>query len=211
MVGDERSLLPESWREGPARYEEPDEDYLWLRDHEECGDRRGELRVDLVDISRPTSLTLSARRSNGELRPVRDPQSGWNCSCFAPAHSPAQYLYLLFNDPSSEPLTNRVFNTEGHPLSLPIAHLRSPPPARRSLHRNENAFCPVYGPAKLGGGLVVGIEKRPDYEYARQLVFGPGEDGRVIEDQDSIGWWEGGFCPIPSVPRYASPPTFLVQ
>ncbi len=57
----------------------------------------------------------------------------------------------------------------------------------------------------LGGGLVVSIERRADYEYARQLVFGPGVDGRVIEDQEKVNWWEGGYCAVPTVPRHVHP------
>ena len=115
---------------------------------------------------------------------------------------PLKYLYLLFDPTPSRPSSNLVYNTEGHPLSLPYSLLRPPPPPRRALHRGENAFCPIYEPEKLGGGLIVGIERRADYEYARQLVFGPGVDGRAVESQKPVCWWEGGFCAVPVVPRH---------
>jgi hypothetical protein len=37
----------------------------------------------------------------------------------APAHTPKQYLYLLFCDDDVLPLDEWVFNTEAHPLPLP--------------------------------------------------------------------------------------------
>ena len=52
---------------------------------------------------------------------------------------------------------------------------------------------------------MVGIERRSDYEYARQLVFGAGVDGRVAEDQKRVSWWESGFCSVPTVPRHVIP------
>ncbi|ORY31990.1 glycoside hydrolase [Naematelia encephala] len=114
-----------------------------------------------------------------------------------------KYLYLLFDDQNSTPLSNRVFSTEGHPLFLPYNLTKPSSAIRRELHRGENLVCPVYEPPVLGGGLVVGIERRPDYEYARHLVFGSGVDGRAAEDQHRTQWWEGGFCPIPSVPKFS--------
>jgi hypothetical protein len=71
------------------------------------------------------------------------------------------------------------------------------------MHRGEDLFCPAYEPPTLGG-LVVGIERRLDYEYARSLVFGWGVDGRVIEDKESVQWWEGGFCSLPLAPTFVS-------
>lgn len=68
------------------------------------------------------------------------------------------------------------------------------------LRRGENVQCPTYRPPTLGG-LVVGIEQRQDYEYARSLVYGPGVDGRA-EEQGQVHWSEYGFCAVPSVPRY---------
>ena len=55
----------------------------------------------------------------------------------------------------------------------------------------------------LGGGLVVGIEQREDYEYARSLVFGPGVDGRAEED-GQVFWSEYGVCRVPIAPRFVS-------
>jgi mannosidase alpha-like ER degradation enhancer 1 len=71
------------------------------------------------------------------------------------------------------------------------------------MHRGENLWCPIYEPPTLGG-LVVGIERRADYEYARSLVFGWGVEGRVIEDMQRVRWWEGGYCPWPSAPKFVS-------
>jgi len=74
--------------------------------------------------------------------------------------------------------------------------------ARRVLHRGENVQCPVYKPPTLNG-IVVGIEQRRDYEYARSLVFGPGVEGRA-EENGRVHWSESGFCEIPTVPRFVS-------
>lgn len=113
-----------------------------------------------------------------------------------------QYLYLLFEDTPSTHLSNQVFTTEGHPLSMPVSMQKSPSAARRVLHRGEDLQCPMYRPPTLGG-LVVGIEQRRDYEYARSLVYGPGVDGRV-EEHGRVHWSEHGFCEVPSVPRFVS-------
>jgi mannosidase alpha-like ER degradation enhancer 1 len=78
------------------------------------------------------------------------------------------------------------------------------------MHRGEDLFCPAYEPPTLGG-LVVGIERRVDYEYARSLVFGWGVDGRVIEDKESVHWWEGGFCSLPSAPTFVSRQTLVTS
>ena len=160
----------------------------------------GEVRAHLSE-SLCGSERAVARRQDGELRPVRNTKSAY-CHASGPDLPALKYLYLLFDPTSSRPLSNLVYNTEGHPLSLPFTLLQPPPYPRRALHRGENAFCPIYEPEKLGGGLTVGIERRSDYEYARQLVFGPGVDGRAAETQESIGWWEGGFCAMPVVPRH---------
>lgn len=69
------------------------------------------------------------------------------------------------------------------------------------MHRGENLQCPAYFPPTLGG-LVVGIERRKDYEYARGLGFGPGEEGVMIEDEERVQWWEGGYCEKPVMPNY---------
>lgn len=98
-------------------------------------------------------------------------------------------------------MSNRVFTTEGHALSLPANLLRPSSQIRRQMRRGENLFCPAYVPPTLGG-LVVGIERRADYEYARSLVFGPGVEGRVEEDKDRVKWREGGYSLIPEVPKF---------
>jgi mannosidase alpha-like ER degradation enhancer 1 len=113
-----------------------------------------------------------------------------------------QYLYLLF-DIAPSILTNQVFTTEGHALSLPHSQLRPPSTVRRQMHKGENQFCPAYKPPTLGG-LVVGIERRRDYEYARALVFGGDTDGLKIEDEARVGWWEGGWCEKPVMPKFVS-------
>jgi len=118
-----------------------------------------------------------------------------------------QYLYLLFDDTQLTRLSNQVFTTEGHPLSMPVSMQKPPSSARRILHRGENVQCPVYRPPTLGG-LVVGIEQRRDYEYARSLVYGPGVDGRV-EEHGHVHWSEKGFCEVPRVPRFVSAPIRL--
>lgn len=64
-------------------------------------------------------------------------------------------------------------------------------------------MCPAYRPPTLNG-LVVGIERRADYEHARSLVFGLGTAGTVIEDKERVMWWEGGFCEVPRVSRHVS-------
>lgn len=115
-----------------------------------------------------------------------------------------QYLYLLFDGHRPHRHSNQVFTTEGHLLSMPAKHLRPTSAARRAMHRGEILQCPVYKPPTVGGGLVVGIERRQDYEYARSLVFGWGVNGRAIEDQDRVQWWEGGFCSLPTAPKFVS-------
>ncbi|KAK4689097.1 hypothetical protein P7C73_g1006, partial [Tremellales sp. Uapishka_1] len=112
-----------------------------------------------------------------------------------------KYLYLLF-DTSPLSHSNSVFTTEGHPLSLPVSLLRQPSEARRQSHRGESLTCPPYKSPTLGG-LVVGIEQRADYEYARTLVFGPSDIGVSIEDEARVHWSESGFCAVPVVPRFS--------
>lgn len=117
-----------------------------------------------------------------------------------------QYLYLLFNDDEPSRLTNQVYTTEGHPLSLSTRSLKPPSPSRRQLHKGENLQCPRYHPPTVGGGLVVGIERRADYEYARRIVYGPSVAGVLAEDKQRVQWWEGGHCSIPEVPKYVRVP-----
>lgn len=109
-----------------------------------------------------------------------------------------QYLYLLFSvdSESPTPLTNQVFTTEGHALTLPTHLLIPPSSVRLEMHRGENLFCPIYTPPTLNG-MVVGIERMSDYEYARSLVFGLGDEGVDVEDEDRVGWLEDGYCEIP--------------
>lgn len=111
-----------------------------------------------------------------------------------------KYLYLLFDDDSNTTVTNTVFTTEGHPLYLP-KHLNRPiTPMRRSLHKREDLYCPVYVPQTLGG-IPVGIEGRDDYEYARSLVYGPGKEGLRVEEGRR---YDGlGVCRVADVPRFA--------
>jgi mannosidase alpha-like ER degradation enhancer 1 len=126
--------------------------------------------------------------------------SQWNVERASPADD-IQYLFLLF-DPTTTPLrSNKVFTTEGHVLSLPHTHLQAPTSTATGTPKRGGYTCPVYTPPTLGG-LVVGIERRADYEYARSLVFGKGVDGRVIEDKARVHWYEGGYCEIPVVPRF---------
>ena len=103
-----------------------------------------------------------------------------------------------------------MFNTEGHPLSLPHALVDKPSPQRRAMHRGEDLFCPAYEPTRVGGGksygpgwemydgIVVGIEGRGDYDYARSLVFGPD----AVPSDPVV--WDGGVCKIGKVPQFVS-------
>ncbi|WVF66261.1 hypothetical protein IAT40_001001 [Kwoniella sp. CBS 6097] len=117
-----------------------------------------------------------------------------------------KYLYLLFAD-TPFPNANKVFTTEGHPLRIPPKLLHAPSPTRRTLRRGENPTCPVYRPKTVGGliddeGIVVGIEGRAEYEYARGLIYGWGDDGLEVEDSRRM-WWDGGMCQVPSTPKFA--------
>ncbi|WVQ93882.1 hypothetical protein IAU59_000960 [Kwoniella sp. CBS 9459] len=117
-----------------------------------------------------------------------------------------KYLYLLFAD-TPFPNANKVFTTEGHPLRIPPRLLRAPSPTRRILRNGENPTCPVYIPFMAGGlredeGIVVGIEGRAEYEYARGLIYGWGSEGLEVEDPRRM-WWDGGVCYIPSAPKFA--------
>ncbi|OCF41757.1 hypothetical protein I317_04461 [Kwoniella heveanensis CBS 569] len=117
-----------------------------------------------------------------------------------------KYLYLLFAD-IPLPNANKVFTTEGHSLRVPPKHLRTPSLTRRTLRRGEHPTCPVYKPVMVGGltedeGIVVGIEGRAEYEYARSLIYGWGSEGLEAEDPSKM-WWNGGVCHIPSAPKFA--------
>ena len=110
-----------------------------------------------------------------------------------------KYLYLLF-DPSPEPpVSNTVFTTEGHPLSLP-ANTAPQSASWRASHNREDLYCPVYVPPTIGG-IPVGIEGRADYDYARALVFGPSAAGLAAE-RDLHAWGDGTCDARPAVPRH---------
>jgi hypothetical protein len=115
-------------------------------------------------------------------------------------YSSPKYLYLLF-DPTPEPLSSKVFTTEGHPLYMPFQLQKQPSKVRRTMHRGEDLKCPAYVPTRLGGwswphrgdndwygGLIVGIESRNDYDYAAHLIG-------VQGDGDTP-------CVIPKAPRF---------
>ncbi|OXH23230.1 carbohydrate binding protein [Cryptococcus neoformans] len=129
-----------------------------------------------------------------------------------------KYLYLLFSD-TPFPNQNKVFTTEGHPLYIPQPLLQPSTNARKSLHKGEWLMCPAYqSPFATGGidfrgmdrignreeklGITVGIEGTSEYEYARALVFGWGEEGLKVEDQKRM-WFDGGVCSIQEVPKFA--------
>lgn len=88
------------------------------------------------------------------------------------------------------------------------------------MHKGEWLMCPAYqSPFATGGidfrgmdrvgnreeklGITVGIEGTSEYEYARALVFGWGEEGLKVEDQKRM-WFDGGVCSIQEVPRFVS-------
>ncbi|ODN96946.1 hypothetical protein I350_07921 [Cryptococcus amylolentus CBS 6273] len=145
-----------------------------------------------------------------------------------------KYLYLLFSDTPFEN-KNRVYTTEGHPLYMPPDLLQPRSQSRKASHRGEQLFCPVYHPpiaftsshspssppGSSGGGedkptpsvgtdpkqlgLRVGIEDSSEYEYARGLVFGWGEEGLNWEAKEGRkGWYEGGICRVEEVPRFST-------
>lgn len=111
-----------------------------------------------------------------------------------------KYLYLLFDDSPAPRLSNDVFSTEGQKLSLPSDLQVPASPVHRALRQGENQLCPAYDPPTVGGGLVVGIEGRSDYDYAASLVFGPGGQGIGQETAGSTEFL--GMCVVPQVPRY---------
>ncbi|WVQ76473.1 hypothetical protein IAR50_006141 [Cryptococcus sp. DSM 104548] len=143
-----------------------------------------------------------------------------------------KYLYLLFSDTPFEN-KNRVYTTEGHPLYMPPDLLQPRSQSRKASHRGEQLFCPVYHPPiaftshhfpsspayGAGGedrptppvgtdpkqfGLRVGIEDSSEYEYARGLVFGWGDEGLNWEAKEGRkGWYDGGVCRVEEVPRFA--------
>jgi mannosidase alpha-like ER degradation enhancer 1 len=113
-----------------------------------------------------------------------------------------QYLYLLFDDTPPSSLSNSVFTTEGHSLSLPHGLLAQPSPIRRELHRGEQQFCPIYRPPHLNG-LRVGIEQRDDWEYGRTLIYGDDLNDDVAKEEREF-WSPDGYCAIPNVPKFVS-------
>ncbi|WVR03311.1 hypothetical protein IAU60_000302 [Kwoniella sp. DSM 27419] len=117
-----------------------------------------------------------------------------------------KYLYLLFSD-TPFPNANKVFTTEGHPLRMPSRLLRAPSAVRKARRLGENHHCPRYQPATAGGrvtgqGIVIGIEGRNEYEYARALVYGWDKEGLEVEDWNRM-WWPGGTCRVPTVAKFA--------
>ncbi|WRT63472.1 uncharacterized protein IL334_000377 [Kwoniella shivajii] len=117
-----------------------------------------------------------------------------------------KYLYLLFAD-IPFPNANKVFTTEGHSLKMPTSLLRPPSIPRRSMRKGENPTCPAYRPPIYGGtgpgeGIVMGIEGRADYDYARGLIYGWNNTGVDIEDGKKL-WFDGGICKTPNVPKFA--------
>jgi len=113
-----------------------------------------------------------------------------------------QYLYLLFDDTPASSLSNSVFTTEGHSLSLPYRLLAEPSPIRRELHRGEQQFCPAYLPPTLNG-LRVGIEQRDDWEYGRTLIYGDDLNNDVAKEERKY-WSADGYCAVPSAPKFVS-------
>ncbi|WVW81609.1 hypothetical protein I302_103604 [Kwoniella bestiolae CBS 10118] len=117
-----------------------------------------------------------------------------------------KYLYLLFAD-TPFPNSNTVFTTEGHPLRMPKDLLKAPSTPRRAMRKGENPTCPVYRFVTVGStipsqGIIVGIEGREDYDYARSLIYGWDATGVDIEDGRRI-WYDGGICKVPSEPKFA--------
>lgn len=84
------------------------------------------------------------------------------------------------------------------------------------MHKGQNLQCPVYRPPRLPhGGLIVGIEGRAHYEYARQIVWGPTAVGVDTEEQKGRGSVQYGVCAVPVVPKYVSharyPPAYVTD
>lgn len=97
-------------------------------------------------------------------------------------------------------MSNAVFTTEGHPLSLPLGLQVEAPAIRRALRRGEDQRCPAYAPANLNG-LLVGIEQRTDWEYARGLIYGSTLEKGVAEEERRY-WAHYGTCRAPQVPQH---------
>lgn len=112
-----------------------------------------------------------------------------------------KYLYLLFDPSPSRQLSNTVFTTEAHPLSLPRNPARIPPSAAwRASHRREDLYCPVYVPPSING-IIVGIEGREDYDYARSLVLGA--TAAALAAETDLDAWGYGICARkPTTPRH---------
>lgn len=51
------------------------------------------------------------------------------------------------------------------------------------------------------GGLIVGIEGRADYEYARELVGLDVSETQVMEREGRF-WGEGGYCVVPNPQKH---------
>lgn len=111
-----------------------------------------------------------------------------------------QYLYLLFDEdnPINIGVTNSVFTTEGHLLSLDKILLKPAPKSRKG----EALYCPRYDPlatvnaSLTAGALQTGIPHRRDMEYARALT---GLQPNVILAQQSGLWHPNGYCEAPLV------------
>jgi mannosidase alpha-like ER degradation enhancer 1 len=129
-------------------------------------------------------------------------RSRWVMQPFSVTQLIRQYLYLLFDDTPPSSLSNAVFTTEGHSLSLPHSLLAQPSPIRRELHRGEQQFCPAYRPPHLNG-LRGGIEQRDDWEYCRTLIYGDDLNGEVGKEERKF-WSPDGYCAIPNVPKFVS-------
>lgn len=139
----------------------------------------------------PKSALWRARGPDGELCPVRDAQGQFvgrlhvAPSSDEPHASPAQYLYLLFDEANwiNQDDSNTVFTTEAHLLHLNSSDLHPASPTRRKLRASEVLGCVPYAPHHLSlysrpgrkdssssFGLQGGIRGRPDFDFARHLV-----------------------------------------
>jgi hypothetical protein len=82
-------------------------------------------------------------------------------------------------------------------------HTKSTSAIRRKLRGPERSQCPAYRPfiiardsAGSDTGLLGGIRRRPDIDYARTLV------GTAHVDSDEKHWLSEGRCEIPPVHYY---------
>lgn len=149
---------------------------------------------------------------------IQSLRTAWRASCYQKrsrsvpngrtvlAADEGQYLFLLFDEAADEQkVSNTVFTTEGHPLTLPLALQTAPSLVRKALHAGEVLQCPAYSAPTLGG-LTVGIEGRGDYEYARQLVDLSVDEGQVA-DAEGRFWGSGGSCVAPTSLSHVRYPT----